>query len=422
MTTPNSDRFAFDRGTVRSIDADGRMHVAISNLSKATVNPYYGHEIPNAEVLGLDPDTVYQLLRDPVELEKAAPTFNNLQLLSAHVPVSAADPQKDIVVGSTGTDAAFHAPFLTNSLVVWDAESIKGIESRDQCELSCAYRYVADMTPGTYEGAAYDGRMTSIQGNHVALVQTGRAGPDVVVGDSQLKKESMKTKVPSIKAGVAKGALIAALTPLLAKDADLAGLVELIDALAPDVDPVAEPVADASPVEAILAMLKGKISDEDLAAVSEKLNALKLAADDLDPVEPKPALDVEPKPEPKDDDKKDEGISKKAMDAAISLATAATAKATEAAVIDRLRGVTEATEVVAPYVGKLAIACDSAEGVYKAALDTMGVNVTGVHPSAYRAVIEAHSKPGATPARRIAADSAQLTGMAARFPDAMRAI
>ena len=81
---------AFDR-SARHVDVDGRLHVAASHISKAAVNPYYGREIPGADTLGLDPARVYQLLRDPEELAKAAPTFNNLPLLSKHVPVSALD-------------------------------------------------------------------------------------------------------------------------------------------------------------------------------------------------------------------------------------------------------------------------------------------------------------------------------------------
>ena len=78
----------------------------------------------------------------------------------------------------------FDAPYLKNSLVVWDGEAIKLIEDDKQKELSCGYRYRADMTPGTYEGVRYDGVMRDIRGNHVALVEEGRAGPDVLVADS----------------------------------------------------------------------------------------------------------------------------------------------------------------------------------------------------------------------------------------------
>ena len=55
----------FDRGSVRTVDANGFLHVAVSNISKATVNPYNGAEIPDAERFGLDPGKVYMLLRDP---------------------------------------------------------------------------------------------------------------------------------------------------------------------------------------------------------------------------------------------------------------------------------------------------------------------------------------------------------------------
>lgn len=142
---------AFDR-SARTYDADGRLHVALTNISKATVNPYFGKEIPGYKDLGLDADKIYQLLRAPEELAKGAASFNNIPLLSKHTPVSADEPRKEIVVGSTGTDAVFNEPFLQNSLVVWDAEAIAGIETKEQCELSCAYRYIPVMTSGEYEG------------------------------------------------------------------------------------------------------------------------------------------------------------------------------------------------------------------------------------------------------------------------------
>ena len=182
------DGMAFDRATesVRSIDADGRMHVEVSNISKATVNPYLGKEIPKYKALGLDPNHVYYLLRDPAELEKAASTFNNLPLLDTHVGVNAANHRPEHVIGSTGTDSEFSHPHLKNSLVVWADRGIKAIESEKKKELSSAYRYRADMTPGNYEGVHYDGVMRDIVGNHVALVSEGRAGSDVVVGDGAI--------------------------------------------------------------------------------------------------------------------------------------------------------------------------------------------------------------------------------------------
>jgi len=191
---------AMDKATVRQFDADGRMHVAVSHISKATVSPYLGKEIPGHEEMGLKPDGIYHLLRDPQELAKAAPTFNNLPLLSKHVPVTADDFPDSLVVGSLGTDATFAGGYLDNSIVVWNRKGIDLVESQKQKQLSAAYRYRPDMTPGTWNGMKFDGVMRDIIGNHVALVETGRAGPDVVVGDSDPFADDWKRIADALEA------------------------------------------------------------------------------------------------------------------------------------------------------------------------------------------------------------------------------
>lgn len=183
---------AHDRmGSVRMTDEDGRLYVAATPISKATVNTYYGREIPGADALGLVPDRLYRLLRDPAELARAAPTFNALPVLAEHAHVTAQAPRAELVVGTTGTDATFASPYLTNSLAIWNAGAIHNIRSGAQRELSCAYRYTPVMEAGEFEGQPYDGRMTNIRGNHVALVPSGRAGPDVLVADAKPKDISM---------------------------------------------------------------------------------------------------------------------------------------------------------------------------------------------------------------------------------------
>jgi hypothetical protein len=181
---------ALDRAGVRSFDVDGRLHVSVANISKAAVNPYAGSEIPDWESLGLDPDRQYQLFRDPNELAKAGSTFRNLQILSRHIPVDADAHQPDLTVGSVGSDVRFVNPYLQASLVFWSRDAIDGIQSGRKKELSAAYRYDAVMVPGIFNGVRYDGSMTNIRGNHLATVETGRAGSDVVVGDTALRRNS----------------------------------------------------------------------------------------------------------------------------------------------------------------------------------------------------------------------------------------
>lgn len=469
MQAAFADRcLAFDRASVRTYDQDGRLHVALTHISKANVCPYRGNEIPDYDKLGLDPNRIYMLLRDPGELEKGAATANNIPVLNTHVPVSAVDHKPENVVGATGSDASFNAPYLDNSMVIWVQDSIRKIENGSEQELSSAYYYDADMTPGSYQGEQYDGVMRNIRFNHVALVPRGRAGPDVMVGDSSNQPHGAKPVKLSKKAVLAKGALlaylkpkmaadaaldlntilggvkrknwlekkpgiIAAIKPHLANDADLADVVELLDKLdgeQPDNDDVALDDTVDPKCEEILAMLRGKISDEDLEQVKAKLAAPAAAAPSgMDDNElPAPAANDEPpqtanaaNAEPKDDKNKEPmPMSKGAMDKAIKLAVDAARRDAEQATISRLRGIQAAEEDVKPYVGKLAVAMDSAEGVYKAALEILKVDVKDVHPSAYRHILLAQTKPGDEPRPRVAQDSAPSSEMFEAFPNAAR--
>ena len=175
-----SAQLAFDRAiaqdevSTRNYDAYGRLHVASAVLSKAVVNSYRGNEIPGWQALGLESDKIYGVFRDPDELAKAAPSFNNLPLLSRHVAVSAKDHKPDAVIGSTGSQATFDGIYLKNSLVVWAAHDIKKIEDDLKRELSCSYGYTPIMGSGVFEGQSYQIKMTALVGNHVAIVAEGR--------------------------------------------------------------------------------------------------------------------------------------------------------------------------------------------------------------------------------------------------------
>lgn len=261
----------------KTTDDFDRLHVRRVPITKACVNPYYGREIPNAKALGLDPNTVYWLLRDPSELRKAAPTFHNIPLLSKHVPHTADDHDGDIMVGTVGSEAVYEHPYLYNSLAIWSREGLHYAEG-DQKELSSAYGYDADMTPGVYEGQRYDGVMRNMKGNHVCMVKRGRAGSDIAL-DEELNPTNEETvtmskKIQSLRAGVALGAVRAHLA---------SGKVKLAqDAAIPDVSPLFTPIkvgkfkaAIPSIVKGVEKALKGKLAqDADLAGVVDGVQKL----------------------------------------------------------------------------------------------------------------------------------------------------
>ena len=169
----------------RHKDSNGYLHIDASNITKEQVAPYYGEEIPHWRELGLEPSKLYYMYRPADELAKAARSFDGMPLLFEHHDTSAARPAKDYVIGSLGTDAEFRAPYLVNSLIITDGEAIEAIERGDYKQLSAAYMYTPVMQGGMYDGEHYDGRMTDIKANHVALVKEGRAGPDVAVADAK---------------------------------------------------------------------------------------------------------------------------------------------------------------------------------------------------------------------------------------------
>ncbi len=427
----------------RTTDKFGRMRVDESNISKAAVNPYYGHEIPNAEALGLDLQAVYHLLRDPEEMAKAADTFNLLPILSKHIPVSAAAPSQELVVGSTGTDAAFDEPYLRNSLVLTEAEAILGVVTGTKHELSSAYAYDADMTPGTYGGVKYDGVMRNIVGNHVALVFEGRAGPDVVVGDSKLL-EKPKMKKLSPRGGVLLGALMAISATAIAQDAQIGGDLRTIAGGVKDLSTVKERTTVVKAVRKLAEGKQGmaldglddlveKVAETEVPAAPNAMDdenggdfatqlATLLGTQGMTPeVSAKiqamcagGAMDEDPKP---DDKKDDDKVDKPAMDAALA--------ASGKAIRESMLAVRNAEIEVRPIVGDLSVAMDSAADVYKLALDHMKVDLTCVAPAAYRAVFNAVKAQAAVvpPAKRLIAQDAAMSGGAAfatLFPNAAK--
>ena len=56
-----------------------------------------------------------------------------------------------------------------------------------------------------------------------------------------------------------------------------------------------------------------------------------------------------------------------------------------AAAVKDVTALFEARDLVKPLVGEVAM--DSAEAVYKYALQHKGININGVHPSAYKAMV-----------------------------------
>lgn len=377
---------ALDR-SLRTYDLDGHLSVEACNISKAMICPYKGDEIPRFKELGLDPEKIYQLYRDPVELEKAAPTFHLKPLLIVHKAVSADQPAQELNAGAVG-EAKWNPPYLTAPIAIWTAEAAALVESGKKEQLSAGYRYDALMSPGMVDGKPFDGRMTNIRANHVALVVEGRCGPDVIVPD-HLPPELKMRRPKLIEALKSKG--------FVAADADLVAL----DAALEDLDAEDETPEEKEKREKAEAAKDKKAKDgkaKDGKAKDEK--------DDDDDKDDKKAKDKKAKDGDvnhlKDFDsnkaKDEKTVTLDEMNAAI--------KASNDATVARVEALHVARKAVEPICG--VVAMDSADEVYGFALDHLKIARKGVHPSAYPTLI-AMAKERRAPVR-IATDAALATG------------
>jgi hypothetical protein len=257
------------------------------------------------------------------------------------------------------------------------------------------------MESGTWNGQHYDGVMTEIRGNHLALVEIGRAGSDVVVGDENPFLKGKKMKRDKYKQS------------LLAQDADIPAekLDKIIDALIgvedetkDDLENNPDPTesapqsmaGDGSPADKIRELLAGKVED----AIIEEICAL--ATPEVAEVADKG----------KDEDKKD--APQTAMDAASIKSLVQSEVEKERA---KMKLANQARHDVRSIVGDV-LALDSADDIYGFALDNMGVAHKGVtDATALKAIFDAaNSAQTGKPATTIAQDSAIIK----QFPNINR--
>ena len=400
--------------SVRTKDENGFLHVALTPISKATVNPYLGKEIEGSKEHGFEPDKIYYGLRDPDELAKGAGTFNGLPLLLEHHPTDAENLPKEWVVGSMGTDAVFEKPYLKNSLTVTDAQAIQYIEDGTAKEISCSYRFTPDFTAGEYiesDGSKvhYDFIMRDIKGNHVALVPEGRAGHDVKVADGidavkYIANEERRSNMPIDD-------FIAKFMPL-ASDEEKAAAKAALEALAPakDEEPTfAEGVAFGEKLEkeepkkldseheseGMEKKLDGDESVEEVKDACGKDEELPVDEENLDELMKDPKFKAAyemgvrygEKREKADPEKIDADHEREGMERALGEDSV---KAIEKRITDKLRGINDAAKKVRPLVGEISnpFAFDSAESVYKFALEKNGKDVKKYPASAYEGMVD----------------------------------
>ena len=385
-------KLAFDTNlSNRYIDKNGYMHVKNCNITKETVNPYLGSEIPNWEELGLIPDKIYYGYRKGSELEKAVSSFNGMPLERDHLTDSALLPRIENRCGALGTDARWEEPYIKCSLVIYNQEDIDNVLEDVKKELSSAYRYTPIFESGEFEGQRYDFIMTNIIANHVALVRNGRAGSDVVVADSNINIINNKQKAEMAENKLVKDEEV--MLKAGEKEIPLNALAEgefkedehqkdIIDSPAKDEDvetiETTETVEDKEvdkrkDIDEVGGFLKSKgLSDEDIRYVMKLMEQASYNESEAD------ANDSCVKDEDIEaEDKKDD---KPAMDSI---------EAIKNETINHFKEIANATKSVKTLIGDVDMfAFDSANDIYKLAIKQSGLDPENYDESAYKGIVD----------------------------------
>ncbi|CAG9424446.1 DUF2213 domain-containing protein [Providencia rettgeri] len=167
--------------TKRTYDNNGWLEVKDNPISKVGVFDYLGAEI-GAPV----PDKIYRVLRPPEELasEETINSFKLTPFIIEHEMLGkyATPAEKKGIQGVIGENVYFDPPYLRANIKIFSDVALSNIDS-GKIDLSPGYRSKYEFTSGIYEGQHYDAIQRHLRGNHLALVDEGRTGPDVAVQD-----------------------------------------------------------------------------------------------------------------------------------------------------------------------------------------------------------------------------------------------
>lgn len=107
------------------------------------------------------------------------------------------------MVGYTSDKVDQEGQFIKTSVTITDSETIKEIENDGLREVSCGYTCDLEFKKGIFNGDEYDAIQRNIRYNHLAIVDKGRAGPEVRLhldSDSALC-DDLEDKPPTQKKG-----------------------------------------------------------------------------------------------------------------------------------------------------------------------------------------------------------------------------
>lgn len=173
----------------REHDFNGWYEVKKNPLSREGVFQYLGRSVPGC---GFSDDEIVNVYRPAEELSdpETLESFRLLPWVDEHAMLGPQDSgyigaEEKGIHGVIGEELYFEDGVLYGNIKVFSNQLAELIDGGKR-ELSAGYRCRYEKSSGVYKGQRYDAIQRTIRGNHLALVEAGRMGPDVAVLD-QLK-------------------------------------------------------------------------------------------------------------------------------------------------------------------------------------------------------------------------------------------
>lgn len=227
-----------------------------------------------ASEVGLQGNDLIKVYRSPEEVfnNKAIASFEGKIVTDNHPPELLTPETSELYTRGAiqNVRQSQNEPdLLLADLIVYNQRLIEEIESKGKREVSCGYEYM--LVPngdGTYS-------QTNIVGNHVAVVDSGRAGDRVAIMDSKTqkvegeKKKMNKVRIPRQQRGPVTNFMAALGLKHFAQDAEPQDIAEAVDALAEEREKTPEEMAKDAEIESPAEQAK---EDQGMAALSAKVD------------------------------------------------------------------------------------------------------------------------------------------------------
>ena len=175
---------------MKIVDHNNFWLMADNPISKVGIYPYLGSQISE----NLIPNKLYNVLRPAEEVgsEESLKSLRLLPIVDEHAMLGGENgminPEEKGIHGVIGEKVYLKDGTIYADLKIF-SEALKEEIANGKKQLSLGYFCDYDPTPGEYNGQHYDAIQRNLRGNHLALVEEGRMGPDVRIMDSEVVEE-----------------------------------------------------------------------------------------------------------------------------------------------------------------------------------------------------------------------------------------